>query len=396
MITDPVAVFVVLLTVLAVLFFIQSHPVIGKIFKYVPLIVFAYFVPTLLSNTGVIPIESPTYEFIKKWLLPGSLVLMTLSVDLPAILKLGKNSIILFFTGTISVVIGGPLALLLLGKWLPVDFVDQAWRGMSALCGSWIGGGANFVAMGQSVGATPSTMSMMVIVDVVVANIWMAVLLFFAGREKAMDDKMGADRSSIEELKAKVEAFYRQVSKNASVADLTAIFAIAFFSTWISIEISKKLPAIGNIISGFTWIVVLVTAIGLALSFTPVRKLEGAGASKIGSLLLFILIASIGAGGEFSKILDAPVLVVMGMVWMVIHATSMLLMRRKLKAPVFFLAIGSQANIGGASSTPVVASAFHPTLAPVGVLLAVLGYAVGTYGGIVCAFLLEKVSKFYI
>lgn len=395
MFTDPIAVFVVLISVLALLFFLNEHPSTKFIFKYIPLIVFAYFVPTLLSNTGVIPIESPTYAFIKKWLLPCSLVLLTLSVDLPAIMKLGRNSIILFFTGTLSIMIGGPLAFFLLGRWLPADFIDQAWRGLGALCGSWIGGGANFVAVGESVGASSSTISIMVIVDVAVANVWMAILLMFAGREKEMDQKIGADRSTIEELKAKIEKFYKEVSKNASVSDLFKILGIAFFSTWISIELAKKLPAIGNIISGFTWIVVLVTTIGIGLSFTRVRNLEGAGASKIGSVFLYILIASIGAGGEFHKVLDVPLLVGIGAVWMMIHAITMLFMRKKLKAPIFFLAVGSQANVGGASSAPVVASAFHPALAPVGVLLAVLGYAVGTYGGLISAFIMQKISLMF-
>ncbi|MCH7547302.1 MAG: DUF819 family protein, partial [Planctomycetes bacterium] len=145
-------------------------------------------------------------------------------------------------------------------------------------------------------------------------------------------------------------------------------------------------------LSATTWKFILVTTIGLILSFTPARKLDGAGASKIGSLMLFILVASIGAHANFKAILGAPVLVALGAVWMLFHIVIMLGVGKLIKAPIFFIAVGSQANIGGAASAPIVASAFHPTLAPVGVLLAVAGYVLGTYAGLLCIVLLKIVA----
>lgn len=391
LIQDPMAVLAVLLAVLAALFGIQQHPRWRAVYRFVPLLVFAYFVPTALSNVGIIPTASPLYVFIKKWLLPASLVLLTLSVDVPSILKLGRNAVILFLTATAGIVIGGPMAYLLLGRFVPDSMGEQAWKGLAALCGSWIGGGANFVAIGESVGATSSTISTMVVVDVAVANVWMAVLLYYAGRDERMDAKIGADRSAIVELRKKVERFRQRVGRPTDLSSLLLIAALAFGTTVVATALSKVLPDIGSIVRGFTWVVIIATSVGLGLSFTAVRRLDGVGASQVGSVFLYLLVASIGAHAEFRKVLDAPALVAVGAVWMVFHAATILAMRRWLRAPIFFAAVGSQANVGGAASAPIVASAFHPALAPVGVLLAVGGYVLGTYAGLLCAVLLELV-----
>ncbi len=395
MIQEPFAILAVLLGVLAGLFLLNTYPVGKRIFTYVPLLVFCYFVPTVLSNLGLIPLESPLYTIIKKWLLPASLVLLTLSVDIPAILGLGRKVLILFLAATATIVVGGPLAYLALGWMAPEAMGDQVWKGLAALSGSWIGGGANFIAIGESVGANESTISMMVIVDVAVANVWMAYLLFCAGKDKQLDKKIGADRKSLNELKAKTESYLKEVATVAQLKDLLLILFIAFGAVAIATALAAFLPDIGKIVRGFTWVVIIVTTIGVALSYSPLRRLEGAGASKIGSVFLYLLVASIGARAEFAKVIDAPALVLIGFLWIAIHGAVLLLLRRWIKAPIFYMAVGSQANIGGAASAPIVASAFHPTLAPVGVMLAVGGYVLGTYAGLLCAFLLELVSRIY-
>ena len=411
LIQHPVYVLAVLLTVLAALFGAQRHPRLGKLFRVVPLLVFAYFVPALLSNLGVIPIQSPLYEFVKSWLLPASLVLLTLSVDIPAILGLGPKVLALFLTATAGIIIGGPLAYLIVGLVAPQhleNIGEEAWKGLAALSGSWIGGGANFVAIGESVGALPSTLGLMVVVDVAVANVWMAVLLYFAGRSEAMDARIHADRRAVDEVRSRVQAFQAEVARPTSLPDLLTLLCIGLgataaatalargfpSATWRGLELSwSGLPDVGEVISGFTWVVILVTAVGVALSFTRLRRLEGAGASSVGSVLLYLLVAAIGAQAEFARVREMPALVVVGALWMLFHALTILIVRRLLRAPIFFAAIGSQANVGGAASAPIVASAFHPALAPVGVLLAVAGYVLGTYGGLACAQLLALVHR---
>ncbi len=391
MLTQPGAILAVLLATLALLFAADRHPIGKRVFRWVPLLVFAYFLPTALSNTGAIPLESPLYDFIKRWLLPASLVLLTLSIDLKAIFGLGRNALILFLTGTFSIALLGPLTFFALQDLAPPELGEQAWKGLAALAGSWIGGGANFVAIGESVGATDATMAMMVVVDVSVASVWMAILLGFSGRAAKMDARIGADGSSIDRLRVQVEMFQAKIARPTDLSALLTMLALAFGATAIAHGLSEVLPPLGDIIGPFTWVVLIATTIGVAASFTPLRRLEGAGASAMGSVFLYLLVATIGAKADFAKVFDVPGLFVIGAVWMCLHATAMLLMRRWLKAPIFFAAVGSQANVGGAASAPIVAGAFHQSLAPVGVVLAIGGYALGTYAGLLCAALLEAV-----
>jgi uncharacterized membrane protein len=276
---------------------------------------------------------------------------------------------------------------------VPAELGDEAWKGLAALSGSWIGGGAKFIAIGESVGADTSTIAMMVVVDVAVANVWMAVLLFFSGRAHAMDARIGADRSAIDAVQKSIADFQAEVARPTNLKDLLAIAFIAFGTTAAATALAARLPDLGTIVNGFTWVVLLVTAVALALSFTKLRRLEGAGASSIGSVFLYLLIASIGAQAQFSEVVKAPGLVAVGAFWIGFHALVILTVRRLLRAPIFFAAVGSQANVGGAASTPIVAAAFHPALAPVGVLLAVGGCVLGTYGGLLCAALLQLVHE---
>ena len=391
---QPVGVLAVLLAVLAVIFWLTQHPVARRIFKIVPSLVFCYFVPTALTTFGVIPAESPLYEWIKDFVLPAALLLLILALDLPGIVRLGPKAVIMLLAGTFSVVIGGPIALLISKAWLPAD----AWKGMAALSGSWIGGGANFVALGDIAGASDSMMATMVIPDVFVANIWMGVLLYFSGVQARIDARTGADTTAIEELKRRMTDFQKRVNRVPSMPDLMMIVALGFVAGWLSFKVGELLPEIatkkhGTLISHTTWKYILVTTAGILLSFTRARNLEGAGASKLGSVMIYLLVACIGASADFRKILEAPGFLVAGFIWMAIHVVILLGVGLSVRAPIFFIAVGSQANIGGAASAPVVASAFHPSLAPVGALLAIAGYVLGTYAGIICMHMLKWVAQ---
>jgi uncharacterized membrane protein len=391
MIETPVAVLAVLLGVLAGLFGLAALPAGKRFFRVVPLLVFAYFIPTALSNLGVIPLASPLYDFVRDWLLPASLLLLTMSVDIPAIAKLGARLLVLFFGATATIVVGGPLAYWCFGSWIPADMQGEAWKGLAALSGSWIGGGANFLAIGTAVGAADSTLSMIAVVDVALASLWMAVLLFFAANERRMDAAIGADRGSLETLRRKVEAFQREVETVAALKDLFAILFLAVAGTALATYLASFLPELGGILGPFAWTVILVTALGVAISCTRLRRLEGAGASKIGSVFLYLLVTTIGAKAQFAKVLDAPALLLVAGAWIVFHAAILLVLRHAVRAPIFYMAVGSQANIGGAASAPIVAGAFHPALAPVGAVMGVAGYVLGTYAGLLCAFLLKWV-----
>jgi len=380
-------------------------------YKYVPALLMCYFIPAILNSLHIIDADSSqVYYIASRYLLPASLVLMTLSIDLKAISNLGPKAIIMFLTGTAGIIIGGPLAILLISIVSPETVggagPDAIWRGLATLAGSWIGGGANQAAMLEIFQYNPEKYSGMVIIDIAVANLWMALLLLGISKSKKIDKWLGADNTAIEVLKEKVTTFTEKIKRTATLTDYMIMLGLAFgavgLAHWGSGAIAKQLEgipaftdktsALSSFTSTFFWMITIATACGIALSFTKAKNYEGAGASKLGSIFIYILVASIGMKMNLADIFENPGLIVIGLVWMSIHAGLLILVAKLIKAPYFFLAVGSQANVGGAASAPVVAAEFHPSLASVGVLLAVFGYVVGTYGAILCAWLMEIAS----
>ncbi len=381
-----------------------------RFYTFVPALLLCYFIPSLLNSFGLVDAESSQLYFVaSRYLLPASLILLCLSIDIKGILKLGPKAIIMFFAGTVGIIIGGPVAILTISYFSP-DLVggvgpDEVWRGLSTIAGSWIGGGANQTAMKEIYQPSDELFSAMVTVDVIVANIWMAFLLFGAGISEKVDKFFKADSSAITEVKNSIENYRLSVSRNPSLTDIFVILAIGFGGTALAHFGSDLITPymeqhqatldsyrLSSLASGFFWLVVIATIAGLALSFTKLKSYEGAGASKFGSAFLYVLVATIGMKMDIMAIFNNLGYFAIGLVWMLIHVIILLGIAKLIRAPFFFVAVGSQANVGGAASAPIVASAFSPSLAPVGVLLAVFGYAVGTFGAIISAQLMQVVS----
>lgn len=384
----------------------STHPGWQKFYRYVPSLLLCYFIPSLFNTFGIIDgSQSELYKMASRYLLPVCLVLLTLSIDFKAILGLGPKALILFLTGTVGVVIGAPIALMIVGYFFPEQLggegANAAWRGMATVAGSWIGGSANQAAMKEVFEVGDSIFSVMITVDVLVASVWMAIILWIAANAERFDKANGADITALEALKTKIAKYQAENAKNPSTSDLIRIAAVGFGAAGLAHWLAGILPpwiqqhapelAMYSLTSSFFWLVLLATTFGLLLSFTKVRNLESVGASKVGTVFIYILVATIGMHMDITAILDYPVMFLVGIVWISIHGGLLLLMTKLLKAPMFFMAVGSQANIGGAASAPIVATAFHPSLAPVGVLLAVLGYALGTYGAYLSAILMQWV-----
>ena len=408
-ITNDAVVLGLLIGILAFVFITSEskHPLWLKFYKYVPTLLLCYFIPSLFNSFGVISGENSKLYFVaSRYLLPTSLALLTISIDIPEIKKLGSKAIVMFVTGTLGIIIGGPISIIVVSFIAPSIIhdagIEQVWRGLSTVAGSWIGGGANQAAMKEVFNVGDTIFSSMIAVDVIIANIWMAFLLYGVGISNKLDKWFSADASSIMKLKEKVEMYSLQMARIPNIVDTIKVFAVGFGITalahmgadFISPLIKKSAPFLSkfSLTSGFFWLIVLSTSIALTLSFTRFRELEGIGASRYGSLFIYILVATIGMKMDITAIFHNPGLFLIGFIWMLFHAISLIIMAKLINAPFFFLAVGSQANVGGAASAPIVASAFHPSLAPVGVLLAVLGYALGTYGAWLCGVLLQLVS----
>ncbi len=410
LITNDAIVMGILMILLAFIFKTSSsnNPMWKKFYKVFPMLLLCYFLPSLLTTFGVVdPDKSQLYFMASRYLLPASLVLLTLSIDLKEAFKLGPKALIMFMTGTVGVIIGGPLAIMIVSMISPETVggagPEAVWRGMTTIAGSWIGGSANQAAMYEIFEPSDRLYSIMITVDVIIAEIWMAFLLIGVGKSEYIDRFFKSDTSAIQHLQDKMHDFSQKIAKIPMTSDLMLILGVGlgitglchFLADMIAPYIAEHAPFLDrfSLNSSFFWLIVLATSFGLGLSFTKARNLEGAGASKIGTVFIYILVATIGLKMDILKIFDNPGLFVLGGVWMSIHVVLLVIVAKIIKSPFFFLAVGSKANIGGAASAPVVAAAFHPSLAPVGVLLAVLGYALGTYGAWLCAILMQVIVK---
>ncbi len=458
-ITNDAVIFGILSALLLVIFRFGETSAGSRFYKIIPALLLCYFLPSLFSTFGIIspkwvditaatealtaagydlsgiqnfkgfkkfvltnevPHElldpfigkSQLYFMASRYMLPASLILLTLSINLKEVFRLGPKALIMFITGTLGVVIGGPLAILLFSFIAP-DVVggvapNEVWRGMTTVAGSWIGGGANQAAMfeifrGDNNLISGSMYSMMITVDIIVAEVWMFFLLLGVGKAAKIDRFFKADSSSVDTLKDHMHEFSKKIARVPSFTDLMVILGIAFgltglahlLSSYIAPAITENAPYLAETFSlgsGFFWLIVLATAFGIILSFTNARNYEGAGASKVGSVFIYILVATIGMKMNILAVFENPAIFLVGLTWMAVHVLLLVIVAKLIRAPFFFLAVGSKANIGGAASAPVVAAAFHPSLAPVGVLLAVLGYALGTYGALICGYLMQAVA----
>lgn len=409
LITNDAITLGLLLLILGGVFYTSSsdNPTLKRFYGIVPMLLLCYFLPSLLTTFGIVDGASSKLYFVaSRYLLPACLVLLTLSVDLREIARLGIKPVAMFLVGTIGVVLGGPAAILITSAFNP-ELVggagpDAVWRGMTTIAGSWIGGGANQAAMYEIFSPSDPLYSVMITVDVIVAEVWMAFLLIGIGHRERINRFFRADASSVDRLRDKMDTFSKQITRVPTTTDFMVILAIGFGATALAHGVADTVaPWIGthapqlkkfSLTSGFFWLIVTATSIGVALSFTPLRRYEGAGASKIGTVFIFVLVATIGLKMDIKAIFDNTGLFVVGAIWMSLHIVLLLLAAYILRAPYFFVAIGSKANIGGAASAPVLAAAFHPALAPVGVLLAVLGYVLGTYGAWLCGLLMRTVA----
>ncbi len=399
LVTEPVHVAALLASVLAGVFALSRVPALQKVFDVVPPVLWAYFVPMLLTTFGVTPpytpatatteeYINPAYSLFGYLLLPMALFLLMLTIDVRAILSMGRLALLMLLVGTVGIVLGGPLAFLVVGRLIEDP---EAWKGLAALSGSWIGGTANMVAVQESVGLRD--LGPVIVVDTVVGYGWMAILLFLSNHQTRFNAWVGADTSAMD----RVDATLRELDttrRPVTTATAGIIIGLGIGAAVLARVLGGALPKLGDptIISGGTWAVLIAVTAGLALSFTRMRSLEADGASRIGYVALYLLLTSIGAQGDLGAVLDAPLYLLTGVVWLSVHIGLLVLAARLLRAPLFFVATGSMANVGGAASAPIVAGVYHPAMAPVGLLMAVAGYILGIYAALGCSWLLALVA----
>lgn len=409
LISDTAVITGILMTILGIVFYTSSlqNKYVKGFYNVIPPLLLCYFLPGILNSLHVFDgANSPLTSVGSRYLLPACLILFVISLDLKEMWALRKRAGLMFITGTIGIVLGGPLAVWIVSIFAPevVGGVgpDEVWRGLGSLAGSWIGGSANQVALKEILSPSPKLFSSIIAVDAFVAYLWMAFLLYGASKAKLFDRFFKADSTDVDQLMLKMEAKAKANLKTPQTKDYIMMLAVGFGGTGlatlladpIASFISENYPQLEqfSLTSGFFWIILFATVIGVILSFTPAKELENAGASKIGSVLLYMLIVTIGMQMDISAILDNLGLFVVGLIWMAFHALLLLIVGKIFRVPFFYFAVGSMANVGGVASASVTSAAFHPSLISVGVILAVFGYAIGTYAGWLTAILMQIVS----
>jgi uncharacterized membrane protein len=385
-IQDPVLVFAYLAAVVALVFQVARVAALRPVFDRLPALVWTYFVPMLSTTAGILPAESPVYRALARYLLPASLTLLLLSSELKAIARLGRTALVVMTVGMGGIMLGGVTGFLVLRPWLPPD----AWKAVGALVATWIGGSANLVAVANALSLSPERMGVLIIVDTVVAYTWMGFLISFAARQEAFDRWNKADRAAVEGVGERLRSLVgNEARRPPTVAEMTLMVGLAVVLTATCLKLGSLLPPVGQVLNAFSWAIILLTTAALLLSLTPLARLEQAGASTVGYAGFYLLLASVGAQGDLRKVLSHPQFVLLGVIVIVVHAALLFAVVRLLRAPLFFLGAASQACVGGYSSAPLVAAIYHPAMAPVGLLLAVLGNVVGTYLGLAVAQILS-------
>ena len=418
-ISDPLVLLACLVVLIAFIFGVSRIQRLARLFEFAPPVIWCYFVPMLLSTAGVFPTASPVYDAASQVGLLVSLFLLTVTVDVRAILQVGPRALAMLVAGSVGIVIGGPLVYLLFRGALP----DDAWMGLAALSGSWIGGTANMVAVKEGIGAPDSVIAPIIVVDTVFAYGWMGILLFLSTQQARIDSWLRADRTALDDFTARRAGSLDVVPslppdsaipapdpaeaeeavhtadprvRSTSTADLALVIGLGLGAAALARWASGFLPPIGDpvvIISRNTWAILLTVTVGLALSFTRLRRLDDAGASAVGYYVLYVILATIGAQADVRAVASFPAYMLAGAVWMLVHMTVLFGTARLLRAPLALVATGSMATVGGPASTPVVAGTYHPALAPVGLLLAVASNVLGIYLSFFCAFVLEWLSR---
>jgi len=359
----------------------------SKLFAYLPGIVVLYFAVMLFSTFGLWhKTESVTaaYKSVKSNLLPAMIFLMLLSADMREILKLGKKMLLTFLLASISIALGfvGMFAL------FHTAFGVDAWKAFAALSGSWMGGTGNMVAIHGALNVPDSKMGYALLIDSIDYAIWVMILLALVPFAKRFNIWSKADTSIIDDVGTKL-ALKEESKKAITFESLFLLLGVAFFVSALSQFFAGYLPTT-SFLTTTTWVVILATLAGIVMAMSPLAKLSGS--MELGNIMLYLIVALIASRANFSELTQAPLYIFAGFVIITIHVIFMVIFAKLFKLDLFSLGVASLANIGGVASAPILASAYSKALIPIGVLMAMMGYILGTFGGLMVGKVLEIIS----
>ena len=391
MITSSFIYVTALLVIAASLKFLETSTR-WRLFEYLPAIVSLYFVVMLCSTFGVWEkTEDITnaYKMLRNNLLPAMIFLMLLDADLRQIKQLGGRMLLAFFIAAISIGVAFVLAFSVFQHYLPAD----AWKTLTALSGSWMGGTGNMVAIQMALDVPDASMGYTLLIDSIDYALWVMFLLALVPHAKRFNRWVKADNTLLEKIGSNID-FDKDKDKNkekeqrpVDASSLLILLASALLVSALAQNAALWLPT-SAYFTATAWTVLLVTLAGVICALTPLGKI--AGASQLSMLMLYLIIALIASRANLAELTQAPLYILLGLMILVFHGVIMLIMAKWLKLDLFTCGVASLANIGGVASAPILAASYSKALIPVGVLMSMIGYIIGTGGGL----LVGKVLSF--
>ncbi|MEA1879560.1 MAG: DUF819 family protein [Campylobacterota bacterium] len=375
------------LTLIASTVVYSEHKTQHTLFSYLPSIVILYFTVMLASTFGLwekTESINATYKTLKSNLLPAMIFLMLLLADMREIFKLGKKMLLTFFVATFSIGLGfvGMFAL------LHTSFDAEAWKPFTALAGSWMGGTANMVAIQGALNLPDSAMGYTLLIDSIDYAIWVMILLALVPFAKKFNTWSKADTSVIDDVAERL-ALKEKGKKPIEFASLFLLLGAALFVSALAQYLSAFLPTT-SFLTGTTWVVIIATLTGILFAMTPLAKI--AGSSELANIMLYLIVALIASRANFTELSEAPLYIFAGFVIITIHVIVMVIFAKLFKLDLFSLGVASLANIGGVASAPILASAYSKALIPIGILMAMMGYIFGTFGGLMVGKILQMLA----
>lgn len=349
-----------------------------KIFNYIPAIVMLYFMAMLLSTLGVWQKTDEitmVYQGVKDNLLPAMIFLMLLRCDIRKILKLGPKMLIGFFAASISIAIGFIITYAIFKGYYETD----TWKAFAALAGSWMGGTGNMVAIQGALNVSDSKLGYTLLMDSINYSIWVMFLLWLVSFAPKFNKWTKADTKLIDEIGEKLKSDSNQMRKEIEFADLIGLLGLSLLVAALSQYLGTLCPQ-GEFLSGSTWTVIIATVCGIVCAMTPISKVPGA--SQISNIMLYTIVGLIASRANFTELTQAPIYIISGFCILGIHFLVLTIVAKFLKLDLFTCGVASLANIGGVASAPILAAAYSEALVPIGVLMALMGYIIGTGGGL--------------
>ncbi|SFV69299.1 Protein of unknown function DUF819 [hydrothermal vent metagenome] len=386
MITDGFSYLAVLSGISAVIVFAEQKSK-AKFFSYLPAIVIIYFVVMLFSTLGLWEKSTSvtaTYKSLKSDLLPAMIFLMLLNADMREIVKLGSKMLLTFLLASTSIALG----FIGMFAFFHSAFAPDAWKAFAALTGSWMGGTGNMVAIQGALNLPDGALGYTLLIDSIDYAVWVMILLALVPFAKRFNTWSKADTSVIDKVGERL-ALKMAARKPMNFSTLFLMLGASLLVSAFSQYFAQMLPAT-DFLTTTTWVVIIATLAGMFFAMTPFAKLSGA--SELANIMLYLIVALIASRADFSELAQAPLYIAAGFVILFIHAGIMVFCAKLFRLDLFSLGVASLANIGGVASAPILASAYSKALIPIGVLMAMLGYILGTFGGLMVGKVLEMIS----